>query len=108
MPCDPYTELEYFHTIARMVECVEKNIVDMIKNGEELGWFDGRGAFSENGGNERFYALTLSEESGFSELPPVLPPLFVGPQAITPKIPLQNCLWKKKIRSAIVAKLCVL
>lgn len=24
MPCDPYTELEYFHTIARMVECVEK------------------------------------------------------------------------------------
>ena len=39
---------------------MEKNIVDMIKNGEELGWFDGRGAFSENGGNERFYALTLS------------------------------------------------
>ena len=28
---------------------MEKNIVDMIKNGEELGWFDGRGAFSENG-----------------------------------------------------------
>ena len=33
MPCDPYTELEYFHTIARMVECVEKNVADLVRMG---------------------------------------------------------------------------
>ena len=33
MPCDPYTELEYFHTIARMVECVEKNVADLVLMG---------------------------------------------------------------------------
>ena len=32
MPCDPYTELEYFHTIARMVECVE-NVADLVLMG---------------------------------------------------------------------------
>lgn len=39
---------------------MQKNIVDMIKSGEELGWFDGKGGFSRDGGTERFYALTLS------------------------------------------------
>src|SRR5574344_609163 len=33
MPCDPYTELEYFHTIGRMVECVEKNVADLVLMG---------------------------------------------------------------------------
>ena len=33
MPCDPYTELEYFHTIARMVDCVEKNVADLVLMG---------------------------------------------------------------------------
>ena len=32
-PCDPYTELEYFHTIARMVDCVEKNVADLVLMG---------------------------------------------------------------------------
>lgn len=33
MPCDSYTELEYFHTIARMVQCVEANVADLILMG---------------------------------------------------------------------------
>lgn len=30
LPCDPYTELEYFHTIQRMVSCVEQNVADLV------------------------------------------------------------------------------
>lgn len=30
MPCDPYTENEYFHTIASMIACVEANVADLI------------------------------------------------------------------------------
>lgn len=33
MPCDPYTEEEYFHTIARMVECVEADVADLVLMG---------------------------------------------------------------------------
>ena len=33
MPCDPYTELEYFHTILRMVSCVEQNVADLVLMG---------------------------------------------------------------------------
>ena len=33
MPCDPYTQLGYFHTIAKMVECVEQNIADLVLMG---------------------------------------------------------------------------
>lgn len=33
MPCDPYTELNYFKTIGRMVECVEKNAADLVLMG---------------------------------------------------------------------------
>ena len=33
MPCDPYTELAYFHTIAKMKECVEKNVADLVLMG---------------------------------------------------------------------------
>lgn len=33
MPCDPYTEAEYFHTIARMVKCVEVNVADLVLMG---------------------------------------------------------------------------
>lgn len=43
---------------------LEKNIVDMGKSGEELGWIDGTGKHPEkareNGGQERFYSLMLS------------------------------------------------
>lgn len=30
LPCDPYTELEYFHTIQRMVSYVEQNVADLV------------------------------------------------------------------------------
>lgn len=33
MPCDPYTEPGYFHTIARMVKCVEANAADLVLMG---------------------------------------------------------------------------
>lgn len=33
MPCDPYTEIGYFHTIADMVDCVEKNVADLVLMG---------------------------------------------------------------------------
>lgn len=33
MPCDPYTEAGYFHTIGQMVECVEQNVADLVLMG---------------------------------------------------------------------------
>lgn len=33
MPCDPYTELDYFQTISKMVECVEQNVADLVLMG---------------------------------------------------------------------------
>lgn len=33
MPCDPYTELGYFETISKMVECVEQNVADLVLMG---------------------------------------------------------------------------
>lgn len=34
MPCDPYTEAGYFHTIAKMVQCVERNVADLVLMGD--------------------------------------------------------------------------
>lgn len=33
MPCDPYTEFGYFKTIAKMVECVNANVADLVLMG---------------------------------------------------------------------------
>lgn len=33
MPCDPYTEAEYFNTIGKMVECVKQNVADLVLMG---------------------------------------------------------------------------
>lgn len=33
MPCDPYTELGYFETISKMVECVKANVADLVLMG---------------------------------------------------------------------------
>lgn len=33
MPCDPYTELGYFETIGKMVECVIANVADLVLMG---------------------------------------------------------------------------
>lgn len=33
MPCDPFTEIGYFHTIAKMVECVEKDVAELVLMG---------------------------------------------------------------------------
>ena len=33
MPCDPYTEIGYFETIARMVECVHDDVAELVLMG---------------------------------------------------------------------------
>lgn len=33
MPCDPYTEIDYFETIGRMVECVKQDVAELILMG---------------------------------------------------------------------------
>lgn len=33
MPCDPYTEIGYFETIAKMVKCVEEDVADLVLMG---------------------------------------------------------------------------
>ena len=33
MPCDPYTEIGYFETIARMVECVQHDVAELVLMG---------------------------------------------------------------------------
>ena len=33
MPCDPYTELGYFETIGKMVECVKNDVADLVLMG---------------------------------------------------------------------------
>ena len=33
MPCDPYTEIGYFETIARMVECVQNDVAELVLMG---------------------------------------------------------------------------
>ena len=33
MPCDPYTEAGYFNTIHKMVECVEKDVAELVLMG---------------------------------------------------------------------------
>lgn len=33
MPCDPYTELGYFETIGKMVECVKQNVAELVLMG---------------------------------------------------------------------------
>ena len=33
MPCDPYTEIEYFETISRMVECVQNDVAELVLMG---------------------------------------------------------------------------
>lgn len=33
MPCDPYTEISYFETIGRMVECVKQDVAELVLMG---------------------------------------------------------------------------
>lgn len=33
MPCDPYTEIGYFETIGRMVECVQQDVAELVLMG---------------------------------------------------------------------------
>ena len=33
MPCDPYTEADYFETIGKMVECVKRDVAELVLMG---------------------------------------------------------------------------
>lgn len=33
MPCDPYTEIGYFETISRMVDCVKQDVAELVLMG---------------------------------------------------------------------------
>lgn len=68
MPCDPYTEIGYFKTIGKMVECVSQNVADLVLMGiqptypsEKYGY-----VVPEAKANENFYKV-----SRFTEKPTV-------------------------------------
>ena len=53
MPCDPYTEVGYFETIGRMVECVKQDVAELVLMGitptypsEKYGYVVPKGATS--------------------------------------------------------------
>lgn len=68
MPCDPYTELDYFETIGKMGECVRQNVADLVLMGitptypsEKYGY-----VVPEAKANENFFKV-----SRFTEKPTV-------------------------------------
>lgn len=72
MPCDPYTELGYFQTIGKMVECVEQNVADLVLMGitptypsEKYGYVVPEEQISEVSG------LKFQKVSRFTEKPTV-------------------------------------
>lgn len=72
MPCDPYTELGYFKTISKMVECVEANVADLVLMGitptypsEKYGYVVPEAQVSEVSGSK------FQKVSRFTEKPTV-------------------------------------
>ena len=73
MPCDPYTELGYFQTIGKMVECVEANVADLVLMGiqptypsEKYGYVVPKTQVSKVSGSKEFQMV-----SRFTEKPDV-------------------------------------
>lgn len=72
MPCDPYTELGYFETIGKMVECVKHNVADLVLMGiqptypsEKYGYVVPEAHVSEDSGSK------FQKVSRFTEKPTV-------------------------------------
>ena len=74
MPCDPYTELGYFETIGKMVECVKADVADLILMGiqptypsEKYGYI-----VPENNMSDSCNQCSYKKVSRFTEKPSVV------------------------------------
>lgn len=70
MPCDPYTEIGYYETIGRMVECVKQNVAELVLMGitpsypsEKYGYIVPKGVMSNE---QRAMSLSVAR---FTEKP---------------------------------------
>lgn len=73
MPCDPYTELGYFETIGKMVECVKADVADLVLMGiqptypsEKYGYI-----VPENNSSDSCNPCSYKRVSRFTEKPSV-------------------------------------
>ena len=73
MPCDPYTELGYFETIGKMVECVKADVADLVLMGiqptypsEKYGYI-----VPENNSSDSCNPCLYKRVSRFTEKPSV-------------------------------------
>lgn len=73
MPCDPYTELGYFETIGKMVECVKADVADLVLIGiqptypsEKYGYI-----VPENNSTDSCNPCSYKRVSRFTEKPSV-------------------------------------
>lgn len=85
MPCDPYTEIAYFETIGRMVECVKQDVAELVLMGitptypsEKYGYVVPKGATSNE---QRAMSLPVAR---FTEKPTV---------AVAEELLKQNAFW---------------
>ena len=85
MPCDPYTEIGYFETIDRMVECVKQDVAELVLMGitptypsEKYGYVVPKGATSNE---QRAMSLPVAR---FTEKPTT---------AVAEELLNQNAFW---------------
>lgn len=85
MPCDPYTEIDYFEAIARMVECVQQDAAELVLMGitptypsEKYGYVVPEGTASNE---QRVMSLPVAR---FTEKPTV---------AVAEELLKQGALW---------------
>ena len=85
MPCDPYTEIGYFETIGRMVECVKQDVAELVLMGitptypsEKYGYVVPKEATSND---QRAMSLPVAR---FTEKPTV---------AVAEELLKQNAFW---------------
>lgn len=85
MPCDPYTEIGYFETIARMVECVKQDVAELVLMGivptypsEKYGYVVPKGVMSNE---QRAMSFPVAR---FTEKPTV---------AVAEELLRQNAFW---------------
>lgn len=82
MPCDPYTEIGYFEAIARMVECVKKDVAELVLMGIKPTYPSEKYGYVvpvDGSGNE-----TYKEVARFTEKPTV---------AVAEQLLQQNAYW---------------
>lgn len=71
MPCDPYTGAGYFEAIARMVNCVEQNIADLVLMGITPTYPSAKYGYVVPSNNPSDIVLQYKRVSRFTEKPTV-------------------------------------